>query len=166
MADYHSPTIVDPVIPLADINELERLLLGKIFEYDEGGDNLYFHHWAGPESVIYVNRREFEAAATKIPYEEDSPLAELIAQAKNAEQISEDIELDMSETSFEFLFQNIIRRSSTLKYILVITSFTCTKMRPDGFGGMATVITANAISCKSTHDIIAELLEEAGVEVE
>ena len=165
MADYHSPTIVDPVIPLADINELERLLLGKIFEYDEGGDNLYFHHWAGPESVIYVNRREFEAAATKIPYEEDSPLAELIAQAKNAEQISEDIELDMSETSFEFLFQNIIRRSSTLKYILVITSFTCTKMRPDGFGGMATVVTDDTISCKTTHDIIAELLEDAGIEV-
>jgi hypothetical protein len=60
--------------------------------------------------------------------------------------------------------QNIVRRSQTLKYILVITSFTCTKMRSDGFGGMATVITANTIAGKSTHDIIGELLEEAGVD--
>jgi hypothetical protein len=29
---------------------------------------------------------------------------------------------------------------------------------------MATVITANTIAGKSTHDIIAELLEEAGVD--
>jgi hypothetical protein len=89
----------------------------------------------------------------------------LVEQAKNAEPIGEEIELDMSETSFEFLFQSIIRRSSTLKYILVITSFTCTKMRPDGFGGMATVVTDDTISCKTTHDIIAELLEDAGIEV-
>ena len=164
MADYHSPTIVDPVIPLADINELERLFLGKIFECDDDGESLYFHHWAGPESVIYVNRQEFEAAVTKISYAEESPLAELAEQAKNAEPIGEEIELDMSETSFEFLFQSIIRRSSTLKYILVITSFTCTKMRPGGFGGMATVVTADTISCKSTQDIIAKLLEDAGIE--
>jgi hypothetical protein len=37
-------------------------------------------------------------------------------------------------------------------------------MRPDGFGGMATVITADEITGKSTHDIISELLEEAGIE--
>jgi hypothetical protein len=86
MADYHSPTIVDPVIPLADINEMERLLLGKIFEYDEGGDSLYFHHWAGPESVIYVNRRDFEAAVVKTHYEEDSPLAELVDKQKMPSQ--------------------------------------------------------------------------------
>jgi hypothetical protein len=163
MADYHSPTVVDPVIPVADMNALERLLISNIFEYDEEGDNLYFHHWAGAESVISVNRQEFEAALANAHYDENSPLAQLVEQAKGAPALAEEIELDLSEMSFEFLFQNIIRRSSTLQYILVITSFMCTKMRFDGFGGMATVITADKIAGKSTHDIIAELLDEAGI---
>jgi hypothetical protein len=164
MAEYHSPTIVDPMIPLSEINEMEQLLLKNIFEYDEDNGKLYFHHWSGPQTVIYVNREDLESALKNLDYDGTSPFAELAEQAKIASEIGDDIELDLSEISYEFLFQNIVRRSPTLKYVLVITSFTCTKMRPDGFGGMATVITADEITGKSTHDIISELLEEAGIE--
>jgi hypothetical protein len=34
-------------------------------------------------------------------------------------------------------------------------------MRPDGFGGMAVLITAAAVMGKSTSDIIEDLLNEA-----
>ena len=34
-------------------------------------------------------------------------------------------------------------------------------MRPDGFGGMAVVVTADAIKGKSTQDIIGDFLDEA-----
>ena len=164
MADYHSPTVVDPIIPLSDINELEMLLLTNIFESEQHEEGLYFHHWQGPQLFISLNRGKFRAAAAKAQYDETSPLAELLKQEKAAPKSEKEIELDISESSYEFLLQNIVRRSQTLKYILVITSFTCTKMRSDGFGGMATVITANTIAGKSTHDIIGELLEEAGVD--
>jgi hypothetical protein len=163
MADYHSPTIVDPMIPVTDIDEMEQLLLKNIFEYDDDGGKLYFHHWSGPQTVIYVNREELEAALKNLDYDVTSPFAELAEQAKAASEIGDDIKLDFSEISYEFLFQNIVRRSATLKYILVITPFTCTKMRRDGFGGMATLITADEITGKSTHDIIADLLEKAGL---
>jgi hypothetical protein len=54
-----------------------------------------------------------------------------------------------------------VRRSSTLRYVTVVTSFTCSKMRPDGFDGMAVLITADAVTGKSTEDILCDLLDEA-----
>ena len=66
-----------------------------------------------------------------------------------------------ARTSYEFIFQEIVKRSSTLNHIAIVTSFTCTKMRPDGFGGMAVLVTADAIKGKSTQDIIGDFLDEA-----
>ena len=71
-----------------------------------------------------------------------------------------EIEIDFSGTSWEFIFQDIVRRSATLRYVTAVTSFTCSKMRPDGFGGMAVLITADAIVGKSTNDILEDFLAE------
>jgi hypothetical protein len=62
--------------------------------------------------------------------------------------------------------QDIVRRSKTLSYISVVTSFTCSKMRPDGFGGMAVLITPDAIVGKSTGDFLQDMIEEAGFDDE
>src|SRR5208282_2411999 len=71
-----------------------------------------------------------------------------------------EIEIDFSGTSWEFIFQDIVRRSLTLRYVTAVTSFTCSKMRPDGFGGMAVLITADAILGKSINDILEDFLAE------
>ena len=84
-------------------------------------------------------------------------IAEQLSKAPTDETV---IDLDLSGTSWEFIFQNIVRRSSTLDYVTVVTAFTCSKMRPDGFGGMAVLITADAIKGKSTEDILFNLLDE------
>ena len=39
-------------------------------------------------------------------------------------------------------------------------------MRPDGFGGMAVLITSDAIVGKSTNDILEDFLAEAGLDGE
>ena len=76
-----------------------------------------------------------------------------------------EIDLDLSGTSiWEFIFQEIVRRSPTLRYVTAITSFDCSKMRADGFGGMAVLITGDRILAKSTHDLIAEFLAETGLD--
>jgi hypothetical protein len=54
----------------------------------------------------------------------------------------------------------IIWPTATLDRVTVVTSFTCSKMRPDGFGGMAVLITADTIKGKSTEDILCELLDD------
>ena len=76
--------------------------------------------------------------------------------ADNAE-----IELDFSDRSWESIFQDIVRRSASLRYVTVVSAFTCSRMRPDGFGGMAVLITPTAVMGKSTSDIVEDFLNEA-----
>jgi hypothetical protein len=73
-----------------------------------------------------------------------------------------EIELDLSGSScWESIFQDIVRRSVTLRYVTAVSAFTCSRMRPDGFGGMAVLITPSAVIGKSTSDIIEDFLAEA-----
>ena len=51
--------------------------------------------------------------------------------------------------------QDIVRRSPTLNYVAAVSSFTCTRMRSDGFGGTVVVISADTILGKSTTDLLA-----------
>ncbi len=161
MADYFTPTVVQPTIPIADMTPLERLLLTRIFEAEPDGDGLYIFAEEGPTDMITVNRGELDAALA------GSQAADSTANTYVAErlpQISADettIDLDLSGTSWEFLFQDIVRRSPTLDNVTVISAFTCSKMRPDGFGGMVVLITADAIKGKSTNDLLEDFLAEA-----
>src|SRR6202012_4946478 len=74
------------------------------------------------------------------------------------------VDLDASGTSWEFIFQDIVKRSPTLRYVTAISSFDCSKMKADAFGGMAVLITADRILGKSTNDLLADFLAEAGLD--
>jgi hypothetical protein len=160
MADYYSPTVVQQTIPNADMTPLERLLLSHIFDADPDGDGLYFHTWEGPSDMIWVNRAELEAALTA------SKIVESVANDVVAEQLEKasgdegDVELDLSLTSWEYLLQDIVRRSPTLRYITAVTAFRCSKMRADGFGGAALFITADAVKGHSTDEFLTDCLSE------
>jgi hypothetical protein len=160
MADYFSPTVVQQTIPNADMTKLERLLLIHIFESEPDGDGLYFYASEGPSDMIWVNRAELEAALAA------SRTAKSVANDVVAEQLEavdgneQDVELDLSVTSWEYLLQDIVRRSSTLRYVTVVTAFTCSKMRVDGFGGAALFITADDVKGHSTDEFLADCLSE------
>ena len=162
MANYLSPTVIQQPIPVADMTPLERLVLSLIFDAEPDGEALYFHASLGPSDAIGLSiddlRTAFEASAGI-----DSTAAAYIAERLAALSAGDtEIEIDFSGTSWEFIFQDIVRRSSTLRYVTAGTSFTCSKMRPDGFGGMAILITADAIVGKSTNDILEDFLAEKG----
>ena len=90
-----------------------------------------------------------------------SAAADRIAERlREAGDDATDVEIDLSGDSWEFIFQDIVRRSQTLDHVSAVAAFTCSKMRPDGFGGMATLITADAVKGKSTSDILEEFLAE------
>jgi hypothetical protein len=142
------------------VTPLERLVLSLIFDAEPDGDALYFHASLGPSDAIGLSiddlRTAFEASARI-----DSTAAACIAERLAAAPADDtEIEIDFSGTSWEFIVQDIVRRSSTLRYVTAVTSFTCSKMRPDGFGGMAVLITADAIVGKSTNDILEDFLAE------
>lgn len=64
MADYYSPTVVDPTIPIGDMTPLERLLLEHVYEIHEDGDRVYLCESQGandyPELYCEALRRALE----------------------------------------------------------------------------------------------------------
>jgi len=166
MTDYLSPTVIQQSIPIADMTPLERLVLSAIFDAEPVGDALSFYSETGPNDMIEFSTRDLRAAISASSDSNSTAstyVAERLAGA-DTEVTETDIEIDFSGTSWEFIFQDIVRRSTTLTHVIAITSFTCTRMRPDGFGGMAVLITAGAITSKSTEDIVRDLLNESGIE--
>jgi hypothetical protein len=161
MADYFSPTVVQPTIPNPDMTALERLLLTHIFESEPDGDGLYFFAEMSPSTQIELPAETLRAALLASDGIESEAATFVREQLKDLDNNEKSIELDLSQISWEFIFQDIIKRSPTLDHISAVTSFTCTKMRPDGFGGMAVLITADAIKGKSTEDILCDFLGEA-----
>ena len=162
MADYFSPTVIQQSIPITDMTPLERLVLSLIFDAEPDGEAVYFHTALGPSDAIGLSIDELRAAfdaSAGIDSTATTYIAERVAVA-STDDTEIEIEIDFSGTSWEFIFQDIVRRSSTLRYVTAVTSFTCSKMRPDGFGGMAVLITADAIVGKSTNDILEDFIAE------
>jgi hypothetical protein len=163
MADYHSPTVVQPTIPDRDMTPLERLLLSHILDCELDGDGFYFYSETGPSDGIELPLDELRTALSASDSVPSTAYDYVIERLALAGADDTHIEIDLSGTSWEFILQDIVRRSRTLDHITVVSAFTCTKMRPDGFGGMAVLITADAIKGKSTHDILEDFLAEESV---
>lgn len=162
MADYYSPTVIQQTIPEVDMTPLERLILTTIFDADVMDEGLYFHSRQGPSDVIDVPRAALKAALAASRTQESVANVLVTAQLgiiDDDDDVAE-VELDLRATSWEFLFQSIVRRSSTLRYITAITSYMCSKMLSDGFGGSALFITANVVCGQSTHEFVADCLAE------
>jgi hypothetical protein len=162
MADYFTPTVIQPAIPAADITPLERLLLSHIFYAEPDGDRLYFTADENPADMIWLDRAPLEAAlAQSLTAAGSSAVTLVTGQLARIPADNAEIELDFSDRSWEAIFQDIIRRSPTLRYVTAVSAFTCSRMQPDGFGGMAVLITASEVMGKSTSDIVEDFLNEA-----
>jgi hypothetical protein len=160
MADYFTPTVIQPAIALADITPLERLLLSHVFNAECQGERLYFYADEGPADRIWLDRARLEAALAQPPID-SAAAAFVIEQLARVPADDVEIELEVSTLSWQSIFQDIVRRSATLRYVTAVSAFTCSKMRPDGFGGMAVLITADRVMGKSTSDIVADFLNTA-----
>jgi hypothetical protein len=163
MADYYTPSVVQPIIPYGDMTPLDRILLTRVFDSEEHDKGLYFFTETAPRDYISIDRHELQTAIAAS--EHPSSLRETIEdQLSNATPDETIVELDLSGTSIEFVFQDIVLRSTTLRYVTIVSSFTCSKMRADGFGGCVTLVTAEQILGKSTSDILEDFLSETGLD--
>lgn len=166
MADYFEQTVVQQSIPETDMTPLERFLLSRIFQSERDAEAWYFFAEENPSTMIRTTRAELAEALALSP-DHDSTAHRFVAErlaAVSAE--AQEIDLDLSGTSWEFFLQDVVKRSRTLAYISLVAAFTCGRMRPDGFGGMAVLITADAVRGKSTNDLIEEFLSDAGLDGE
>lgn len=161
MANYHTLTVVQQTIPTSDMTTLERLLLSEIFHAELGDDGHYFSSDEGASSIIYLNAADLRAAVDDPAAKDTSALSRILDHYSDAILGEGDVEIDTSEGWWETIFQDILKRSAALTHISVVSSFTCDKMRPDGFGGMVLLITATNIRYDCTTDMLERFYEEA-----
>ncbi len=169
MTDYHSPTVVQPNIPAADLTPLEQLILGLVFDTESEEDGVYFHSWCGPSDVVTLSADDLRAALEASREAGDSSIGKHVSSllarddAESSDDPPDDVDVDLTEDDcgWDRILQDIVRRSATIHEIIVTTAFTCTKMRPDGFGGSVMLITADAIRYRSTTDVLEEFWNEA-----
>ena len=164
MADYYTATVIQQTIPEADMTPLERLLLCHVFDAEHDGEGWYFFSAIGPVDMTAIRRAALVAALAASGSDVDNTantfVSKLLADLKDDELQDDHMDVDFSETSWESILQDIVRRSSTLRYVSAVSSFTCSRMRPDAFGGAVVVISADAILGKSTTDLLEEFIEQ------
>ena len=165
MADYFTPTVIQQTIPEADMTPLERLLLSHVFEAEHGTEGWYFFSEQGPSDIIRVERAALEdALAASLATGETTAnrfVKDHLPDSQKDRPLPSTVDLDFTEISWAAILQDIVRRSSTLRYVSAISSFTCSHMRADGFGGAVVVITADVILGKSTTHLLEELIQLA-----
>jgi len=123
----------------------------------------------GPGDIVTVAADDLKAALEQSAAAENSTAnfiaAEVLRrhQATDTDDRPDDIDIDITERDrgWDQIFQDVVKRSSSLDEITVTTSFTCTKLRPDGFGGSVMLITADAIRYGSTTDLLEQFWNEA-----
>ena len=161
MADYFTQTVLQPIIPEADMTPVERMILIEVFQSESDGDGLYFFSEAGLNETPSFNASAL-AVALDISADVDSHAAALVRKRLAATKAVGDVELDLTtDLAWETILQDIVRRSSTIDHVIATSAFTCSRMRPDGFGGMVVLITADAVLGKSTEDMLCDLMDQA-----
>lgn len=164
MADYYIRTVVQPAIPLDAMTALERSLLCEIFEHETEEAGLYVYSSDGTNDMPTLTVEEVRDALIADGERYSESRAAVIVRALLAEASADqdEIMIDITVSGWEIIFQDIVRRWEALDHVVAISSYTCSRMRPDGFGGLAIVITADAIRSKDTNDLIADMLMENG----
>jgi hypothetical protein len=161
MADYHTPTVIEPVIPLTAMLPIERLFLARVFSEENDEDTVYFYSVEGASDLIRLDVGAVRAALDAGSAETSRLIKHLLEHYDEAISGDDEIELEMCGDLWADVLQDIVRRSPELDHLTVTMAYTCTKMRPDGFGGLAMLITANSIRWESTSTLFDRFYTEA-----
>ena len=161
MADYYTPAVIEPMIPLKAMLPIERLFLGQVFDEAVEGETAYYSSADGANDLIFLEPEAVRFALDAGGAETSSLVRQLRAEHAEAIAADEEIELDMCGDLWAGVLQDIVRRSPDLDHLTVTMAFTCSKMRSDGFGGLAMLITAAAIRSESTNTLFERFYAEA-----
>ncbi|ATE66791.1 hypothetical protein [Rhizorhabdus dicambivorans] len=161
MADYYTPTVVEPVIPLSAVLPVEDLFLGQVFDEDVENGIVYYFSEDGARDLVFFDPKEVRDALDNSDHSSSRLVAKLLDEYAEALRGDDEFEFDMAGDLWPDVLQDIVRRSPDLQELTVTMAFTCSKMRPDGFGGLAMLITASAIRSESTHTLFDRFYKEA-----
>jgi hypothetical protein len=176
MADYYSQCVVQPSLPTGLVDAADRLVLeGLGYTFEEDGEDWYLFAAEGENSAVYgINPNDWlEVLDDVYPEGVERPawlvmLATHLQAALNRDtnlctMIASDWDLDFTAVPltgadvFQGLLQKPVNSLDPERQVREITiegSFSCSKMRPDGFGGWVEHITASGIRYDSTQEIL------------
>jgi hypothetical protein len=118
MADYYTEVVVEPFIPKALISEQDLKWL-RLYGFQN--QMVVTEEGEG----IYLYAPEYSCSAWDLVEEEDGPH-----------------QVEFDEDMLHAFFQRVIDASKgRLKYLCLHAACTCSKPRPDGFGGWVTFLT-------------------------
>lgn len=161
MADYSTPTVIDPVIPLAAMLPIERMFLAQVFDEEIDGESAYYFSEDGANDLISLPAAEVRAALDAATPETSRLAQKMIDEHPDAILGEDHIDLDMCGDLWADVLQDIVRRTPDLGHLTVTMAFTCSKMRSDGFGGLAMLITASSVRSESTNTLFDRFYSEA-----
>lgn len=170
MADYHSPTVIAPDVPIADMTPLEKCLLTHMFDFDVAGDAVYFFAELSIELRPFIELKALRQAYAEshgVPSQCLEPIGKLIdrlAVVDDTETVDVDLVDEFEDLPYLRILQDIIRRSKEVNWFTVTTAYTCTVMRVDGFGGRATLVCADRMFSQSTDAFLESCFEDAKLE--
>jgi hypothetical protein len=156
--------VVKQFIPNVLMTPLDNFLLTHIFQIAQYEDGVKFFAEAWPGELIYLFDDEPDQLVEAIEKTKDID-PELCADVKRAMQTDGDtFEVNCyTFGSYCRVFQGIIRRSGgKLPYVTTQGAYTC--FSTDDLGGMAEVLTADAIESVSTFTWARDKLVELGLE--
>lgn len=160
MADYYSQTVVQPNIPIDAITPLEIALLTGMYEHESDGDAFYFFSSEGPSDMVWLDIVELREMLADEIITPGSIAAIVREKLDDAGPEETELEIDLSDLGDATIFQGIVSRCDELDHVTITSGWTCSKMRPDGFGGGVTVVTADRILSSSTNEMEGRLLDQ------
>ena len=151
-----------PALPIIDISPLEKLILSKVLDCAEIDGGLELYTDTGPMNPIVVSRRELMEAMDTPDQANESLLKRFVRErvlsilpmeSPDPESV---VFIDLKEFPWQFVVQDIVTRSPTLRELVVIQWISDHSQRPDTFGAGVSLITENGIFHATSEDLLAD----------
>lgn len=161
MAYLQTKITTFPALPGADITPLEKLILSKVLDCAETDEGLELYTDDGPMNPVVVSQHELSDALDASDQIVDSLLRNFLkgrvipAHPVENSDSETTIFIDLSEFPWQFIVQDIIKRSSTAREFVVIQWINDVSQRPDSFGASMSLITENGIFHTTSEDLLA-----------
>lgn len=161
MGDLETTVVITPAIPLDDMTPLERLVLSHVFDAGETDEGLLLYSDRGAAKLLNIPTTELATAYTASLARSDSDLNEIIGQCwADLESAGETVNVDMSDTTWEFVLTNIVARSTILTEIRVLEWYRHPSQSQDSFGANVMLITEHAVVGRNSDDLLEEMRAE------
>ncbi|MDE1943706.1 MAG: hypothetical protein KGI47_11265, partial [Betaproteobacteria bacterium] len=96
MADYYTPTVVDPVIPVSSMLPIEIMFLAQVFDEQVENGAAYYSSEDGANDLIFLDPKEVRKALETTEHSSSRLVAKLLNEHADAIQGDKEIEFDMA----------------------------------------------------------------------